>query len=141
MGRSPSKGTDRPVSTFPLSRPTWPRRPPPSGAKRQGLFLATFLVVFWPLLHTSTMSRDVTDIHGDRADFASGEEVVSFFIGLFWRKKGLLAFWEGALSPAQKASPKSQKVLFSRKRTVKMAATLTLGKSERSVNIYICDRL
>ena len=28
--------------------------------------------------HTSTMSRDVTDIHGERADFASGKELVSF---------------------------------------------------------------
>ena len=86
----------------------------------------------WLGTHTSTMSRDVTDIHGERADFASGEEVVSFFIGLFWRKKGLLAFWEGALSPAQKALPKSQKDLFSRKRTVKMIPTPTLGKSARS---------
>ena len=30
---------------------------------RQALFLDTFSVVFWPLLHTSTMARDVTDIH------------------------------------------------------------------------------
>ena len=28
------------------------------------------------------MSRDVADINGDRADFASGEEVVSFSIGI-----------------------------------------------------------
>ena len=65
---------------------------------------------------------------------------VSFFIGLFWRKKGLLAFWEGALSPAQKALPKSRKDLFSRKRTVKMIPTPTLGKSAMSRE-YICDRL
>ena len=45
---------------------------------------------------------------------------VSFFIGLFLRENGILAFWEGALSPAQKALPKSQKDLFSRKPTVKM---------------------
>ena len=65
------------------------------------------------------MSREVTDINGHRADFASGEEVVSFLIGLFWRKKGLLAFWGGALS-LSKALPKSQKDLFSRKLTLKL---------------------
>ena len=53
---------------------------------------------------------------------------VSFFIGLFPRKKGLLAFWEGALSPAQKALPKSQNDFISRKRTIKMTPTPTLGK-------------
>ena len=57
------------------------------------------------------MSRDVTDIHGERADFASGEEVGSFFIGMFLRKKGLLAFWEGALSPL-KSPPKKPKGPF-----------------------------
>ena len=30
----------------------------------QGLFLGTFLVFFWQLLHTLTMSQRVTDIHG-----------------------------------------------------------------------------
>ena len=72
----------------------------------QGLFLDA-----WLGTHTLTMSRDVTDIHGELADFASGEEVVSFFIGLFWRKKGLLAFWEGALSPS-KSPPKKSKGPF-----------------------------
>ena len=73
----------------------------PPKSKRQGLFLCA-----WLGTHTSTMPRDVVDIHGDRADFASGEKVVSFFIGLLWREEGLLAFWEGALSPAQKAKVK-----------------------------------
>ena len=41
--------------------------------KRQGLFLGT-----WLGTHTSTMSQDVTDIHGERGDIASGEEAVSF---------------------------------------------------------------
>ena len=46
------------------------------------------------------------DIRGDRADFVSGEEVVSFFIGLF------LAFWpfgEGGRRPQLLKKP-SQKV-------------------------------
>ena len=42
---------------------------------RQGLFLDT-----WLGTHTSTMSREVTDIHGDRADFASGKEVQCNFL-------------------------------------------------------------
>ena len=61
------------------------------------------------------MSRYVKDIHGDLADFASGKEVqciIFLFIGLFCRERGLLAFWEGALSPPQKALPKSQKDFF-----------------------------
>ena len=59
------------------------------------------------------MSRDVTDIHGERVDFASSEEVVSFFVGLFLRKKERdLAFLEDAL-------PKSQKALFLPKQTYK----------------------
>ena len=69
--------------------------------------------------------------------------MVSFFIGMFWRKKGLLgllALWEGVLSPAQKALPKSQKDLFSIKQTVEIIPTPTLGKSARSRE-YICDRL
>ena len=40
----------------------------------QGLFLGT-----WLETHTWTMSRDVTDIHGDQADFATGEEGQSHF--------------------------------------------------------------
>ena len=61
---------------------------------------------------------------------------MSFFIGLFWRKKGLLAFWEGALSPAQKALLKSQKALFSRKRTVKMINHLQHSENLRgAVNV------
>ena len=52
---------------------------------------------------------------GERADFVSGKEVVSFFIGLFLREKGLLAFWEGQLkNPSQKV----KEDLFSRKQTV-----------------------
>ena len=39
----------------------------------QGLFSGT-----WLETRTSTMSRDVTDIHGERADFASGAESHSF---------------------------------------------------------------
>ena len=70
--------------------------------QEQALFLYT-----WLGTHILTMAQDVTDIHGERADFVSGEEGVSYFVGLFWRKKGLFAFWEGALSPAQKALPKS----------------------------------
>ena len=41
----------------------------------QGLFLGTSLRT-----HTLTMSQDVTDIHGDRADFASGREVTCHFL-------------------------------------------------------------
>ena len=75
-------------------------------------------VYFWapgsgPTLGQCHETSRLTDIHGDRADFASGEDVVSFFIGSFWRKKGLLAFWEGALSPAQKSLPqKVKRTLF-----------------------------
>ena len=36
------------------------------------------------------MSRDVTNIYGERADFASDKEVVSFFIGLFLSEKGFM---------------------------------------------------
>ena len=43
------------------------------------------------------MSRDVMDIHANRADFASGEEVVSFLIGLFLRKKALWLFLEATM--------------------------------------------
>ena len=46
----------------------------PAIAIPQGLFLGA-----WLGTHTSTMSRDVTDIHGDRADFAIGEEVQCHF--------------------------------------------------------------
>ena len=40
----------------------------------RGLFLDTLLGT-----HTLAMTRDVTDSHGERVDFASNEEVVSFF--------------------------------------------------------------
>ena len=81
------------------------------GRDRQGLFLDA-----WLGNHTLTMSRDVTDIHGKRADFASGKEGVSLLIiyrFIFEGKEGLFA-----LSPAQKALTKRQKDLFLRKRTV-----------------------
>ena len=88
----------------------WPLRASSSAGAGDGK-KGRFFLCAWLGTHTSTMSRDVTDIHGDRADFASGEEVVSFFIGLFWRKKGLLTFWEGALSPS-KSPPKKSKGPF-----------------------------
>ena len=56
-------------------------------------------------------------------------EGMSFFIGLFSKEKGTFGFL-GALSPSK--SPKSQKDLFSRKRTVKMTFPPTLEKSARS---------
>ena len=46
------------------------------GLGPQGLFLGTA----WLGTHTWTMSIDVTDIHGDRAGFASGEEVQCHFL-------------------------------------------------------------
>ena len=56
-------------------------------------------------------------------------EGMSFFIGLFSKEKGTFGFL-GALSPSK--SPKSQKDLFSRKRTVKMTFPPTLEKSASS---------
>ena len=77
------------------------------GSFQQGLFLDA-----WLGIHNSTMSRDVTDIHGERADFASGQEVVSFFKGLFWRKKGLLAILGGCPQPLKKPSQKARTTFF-----------------------------
>ena len=56
-------------------------------------------------------------------------EGMSFFKGLFSKEKGTFGFL-GAISPSK--SPKSQKDLFSRKRTVKMTFPPTLEKSVRS---------
>ena len=51
-------------------------RGPDDDDLEQGVFLGT-----WLWTHTLTMSRDVADIHGDRADFAtSGEEVQCHFL-------------------------------------------------------------
>ena len=36
---------------------------------KRSLFLGTFLVFFWQLLHTSTMSQTITDIHGSSQIF------------------------------------------------------------------------
>lgn len=44
----------------------------------QGLFLDT-----WLGTHSSTMLRDIEDIHGERADPVSVDEMVSIFDGLF----------------------------------------------------------
>ena len=62
----------------------------------------------WLGTHTSTMSREVTYIHRERVDFVSGEEMVSFFEGLFLSKKGILAFWE----PLKKTSQKVKRTFF-----------------------------
>ena len=35
----------------------------------QGLFLGTFLVIFWQLFHTSTKSQTLTDIHVSSHNF------------------------------------------------------------------------
>ena len=43
----------------------------------QGLFLCTFLIIIWQLLHTSTMSQTITDIHGSSQIFRVSE-LVSF---------------------------------------------------------------
>ena len=92
----------------PCRQQDWNRGTGWGGWDDQGLFLGT-----WLETHTLTMSRDVKDIHGDRADFASGEEVrCHFFIGLFWRKKGLLAFFGGRPQPSSKSPPKKSKRSF-----------------------------
>ena len=48
-----------------------------SSHKVQGLFLGIFLVCFWQLLHTSTMSQTITDIHGS-SQILRVSELVSF---------------------------------------------------------------
>ena len=55
----------------------------------------------WLGTHTLTMSRDIADIHGIITDFTSVA-----------RKKGILAFMEGATHRAHKALPKSQNNLY-----------------------------
>ena len=53
---------------------------------------------------------------------------------------GLLAFWEGALCPAQKALPnKSKRTFFSIKRTVKMIYQLRHSENLRGAANSICD--
>ena len=68
----------------------------------------------WLVTHTWTMSGDVTDVHGDRAVFASGKEVQCHFVRVcFGGKRGLLAFWEGAPSAQlKKPSRTVKKALF-----------------------------
>ena len=68
----------------------------------QGLFLDS-----WLGTHTSIMSQDVSDIHGQQADFGSGEEMASFFKGWFSEKKGKAPF----LVP-WKALPKVKRIVF-----------------------------
>ena len=61
------------------------------------------------------MSRDVADIHGERADFVSGKELVSYFKGLFLTKEGLFRLFGRTLSDSQKVLPKNSSKLSSEK--------------------------
>ena len=69
--------------------------------ERQALFLDTWL----SLLMLWEMSQG-------EIDFASGDQVVSFFKCLLLGKRGILAVWEGALSSALKSPPKKAKRTF-----------------------------
>ena len=62
--------------------------------QRQGLFFGAFLVVFWQLLHTSTMSQTITDIFTAPHRLS---ECWSWyrFNGSYSRKKAIFTFWEG----------------------------------------------
>ena len=72
---------------------------------KQALFSSS-----WLGPHASTMSRDVPDIHGDRADFCQWRQRgISFFKGLFSKEKRTFGFL-GALSLSK--SPKCLKDLF-----------------------------
>ena len=76
--------------------------------------------------HTWTMSRDVTDAHGDRVDFASGNFLLVCY-------RGKRDFFLGG-QPSSKSPPKKSKgPFFEMKRTVKM----TLGKSARSLELSV----
>ena len=55
------------------------------------------------------MSQDVTDIRGERADFASGGRGGVIFIGLFSKEKDLWLFGR-APSASQKALPRAGNV-------------------------------
>ena len=74
----------------------------------QALFLST-----WLGTHASIMSRDVPDIHGDRADFCQWRyRGCHFYRFVFWRKTGLLAFQAGRLKKPFKKPKKSKRHLF-----------------------------
>ena len=75
------------------------------------------------------VTRRLGNSRGPSGFLPVSTEGMSFFIGLFSKEKGTFGFL-GALSPSK--SPKSQKDLFSRKRTVKMTSPPTLEKSARS---------
>ena len=73
----------------------------------QALFLST-----WLGTHTSTMSRDVPDIHGDQADFCSGDcgDVIIYHWFVFEGKRDFWLF--GRPQPFKK--PKQSKGPFFR---------------------------
>ena len=73
----------------------------------QGYFLC-----IWLGTHAATMSQDVTDIRGERADFASGDRGGVIFYRFVFEGKGPLAFWEGALSLSKSPPKKSKRSFF-----------------------------
>ena len=121
------------------SSPTWSRLPARCGFAILFPFVPAVLlgrVYFW----APGLRPTLRQCHKTSRIFMGIERIlrvakrcsVIFLVGLFLRKKGLLAFWVGALSPSQKALPKIQTDLFLRKQTVKMTPTATLGNSARS---------
>ena len=57
--------------------------------------------------HIDNMARDVTDIHGDRADFACGEEVQCHFYRFVFEEKGLFG-----RAPSQPTAQKVKRTFF-----------------------------
>ena len=93
---------------------------------RQGYFLCT-----WLGTHATTMSQDVTDIRGERADFASGDRGGFIFIGLFSKEKDLWLFGR-----APSASQKSQ-----RETNCQNDASSDTRKicEEPGISVIVCD--
>ena len=90
-----------------------------------------------PLLvtHASTRLQDIAVVRGERVDFTSGEELVSYLKGLFCKEKGMLDFWEITLASALQKTRKNvpeRESFFSRKQAVKMIPSATLSKSVRN---------
>ena len=73
----------------------------------QGYFLCT-----WVRFSASTMSPDVTDIHRERADSASGNSGGVIFYRFVFEGKGPLAFLEGVLSLSKSPPKKSKRSFF-----------------------------